>query len=450
MAARSLLLSALAAASVALFPTASAFVVNDVSSPYSNCDGGSWNVDFYGDFKGKLWDRYDALGESYVSASSRIDVFVKGGKATIPNGWVQTTSYAPSAGSYYVAWNNADSFLNLANLVPADRGTPVAQVSYVIRRAVRSDAGTQLTGSYYTSPFVSGATPNPIDRGSLNLKFDTSNVYQDRECFNIYPRWCGDGVRDPEERCDPNDASRSGLSAGETCAPTTCTPVSITSDTSCSSASVSPSSVLVGQSSTLTCAAASPNAATNYYMECGNGQNQSGTSNSMSCTYSSTGSYAPRCRVDNEGTFKPACTSSVTVTSSGASVACQSLSASPSSSVGGSLTSTVTCASTDASRTTRYLIDCGNGQTFDSASPTATCTYATTGNWNATCRVNTETSTVPACSQPISVTTGGGGSSAQCQSLTLSSSSSTVGSLTTTLTCGSNNPPVANKYVLDC
>lgn len=146
--------------------SASALVVSNVAAPSSNCDGGTWNVDFYGNFQGHLWDRYNANSESYVSGNSRVDVYVNGGKVNIPDGWVQPTSYAPSAGQYYVAWNNALAGLNLANLVPSDRGNRVAQVSYSIRRAVRNDSGTVVNGSYFYAPFVPNVV-NITDRGNL-------------------------------------------------------------------------------------------------------------------------------------------------------------------------------------------------------------------------------------------------------------------------------------------
>jgi hypothetical protein len=189
--------------------SASALIVENVAAPNSNCDGGTFSTDFYGNFQGSLWDRYDTNSESYVSGNSRVQVYVRGAKINIPNGWVQTTSYAPSAGAYYSFWNNQPTQLNLANLVPADRGTPIAQVTYVTRRAPRSDAGTVVNGNYYTAPFVAGSIPAVTDRGTLGLRFDTAHVVEDRECQNIYPRWCGDGVRDPEEGCDPNDPSGS-------------------------------------------------------------------------------------------------------------------------------------------------------------------------------------------------------------------------------------------------
>lgn len=146
--------------------SASALIVSNVTAPFSNCNGGTWNVDFYGNFQGHLWDRYNANSESYVSGTSRVDVYINGGKVNIPDGWVQPTSYAPSAGQYYVAWNNALAGLNLANLVPADRGNRVAQVSYGIRRAVRNDSGTVVNGSYFYAPFVPNAV-NITDRGNL-------------------------------------------------------------------------------------------------------------------------------------------------------------------------------------------------------------------------------------------------------------------------------------------
>ncbi len=60
MAMKTRILLALAATCGLLPLSASALVVSDVASPYSNCDGGSWNVDFYGNFQGHLWDRYNA------------------------------------------------------------------------------------------------------------------------------------------------------------------------------------------------------------------------------------------------------------------------------------------------------------------------------------------------------------------------------------------------------
>lgn len=395
-------------------PSASALIVENVSAPNSNCDGGSWNADFYGNptnFERHLGDQYHADTERYISASSRIQVYVRDAKADIPDGWVQTTSYAPSAGSYRAFWNNSPWTFNLQNLVPADRGTPVAQVTYVTRRAKRSDSGTVVSGGYYTAPYVAGAVPVITDYGFLGLRFDTANVYEDRECYNIYARWCGDGVRDAEETCDPNDASGAGLAPGEICDPNSCQPITVVSNTSCASATVSSASVAAGGTASVTCNAVSPNAATNYVIECGNGVTQSGTGNTLNCTYGALGTYAPRCRVDNEATFSNACTASVTVTGGGgSSAACQSLSLSATSSANGSLTSQLTCNSNNPPVANQYVIQCGNGQSFTGSSNTATCTYAA-GTFAPRCLVNNESAPVSACIGSVTVTGGGGSSS---------------------------------------
>ncbi|MFZ3232444.1 MAG: hypothetical protein WA194_02770 [Patescibacteria group bacterium] len=404
------------AATCGLLPlSASALVVTDVASPTSSCDGGSWNVDFYGNFQGHLWDRYNAAGESYVSASSRIDVFVKGGKVNIPNGWVQTTSYAPAPGQYFVAWNNSLSSLNLANLVPADRGTPVAQVTYAIRRAPRSSGGTTLNGSYYTSPF-SGGVPSVTDRGNLGLGFDLSSITMDHECFNIYPRWCGDGVVDPEETCDPEDPTGAGLAPGEICDPNSCRPTIVVSNTSCQNATASSTSLITGGSMVVSCNAVAPNAATQYTIECGNGTTQTGTGNTLNCTYAAAGSYSPRCRVDAETAFSAACTASVTVTGGGGSSAqCQSISLSANSSNVGALTSRITCNSNNPPVANQYVIECGNGQTFTGATNVQTCSYST-GQYSPRCLVNNESAPAAACIGSITVTGQGGGSSSSSSS----------------------------------
>lgn len=154
-----------------------------------------------------IHDRLNASGESYVSAKSSVRVYVKDGKMEIPDMWVQPTSYAPKAGKYYVIWNNGLAKLNLEKLEPKDRKSPVAQVVFNIRRANQSDGGKELVGSYYTAPFTDGGTPQIIDvskdKPGFSRKFDLDKVYAEKLCYNFFARWCGDGVKDAEEECDP-------------------------------------------------------------------------------------------------------------------------------------------------------------------------------------------------------------------------------------------------------
>ncbi|MDQ1344316.1 MAG: hypothetical protein QG650_1036, partial [Patescibacteria group bacterium] len=174
---------------------------------------------------------------------------------------------------------------------------------------------------------------------------------------------------------------------------------------------VSAASLGVGGSSVVTCNAVAPNSATVYNIECGNGQSAIGTSNTLACSFAAAGTYAPRCRVDNEASFSAACTQSVAVNGGGgSSVLCQSLALSATSSSNGSLTSQLTCNSNNPPIANQYVIECGNGQTFTGASNVATCNYSV-GNFSPRCLVNNESAPVAACIGSVSVTTGGGSSS---------------------------------------
>ncbi len=191
-----------------------------------------------------------------------------------------------------------------------------------------------------------------------------------------------------------------GLGVGETCDPVTCQPVPSVSNTFCSTATVSAATVSAGSSSLLTCSAAAPNAATVYTLECGNGQSYTGTGNTLACTYATAGTFAPRCRVDNETVFSPACTRSVTVTppgGGGSSSFCSYITLSASTTSSPTLTSQITCQATNSAAAIEYAIDCGNGQSFTGATNTATCNYVA-GTFAPRCRVNNEPSPpVAAC-----------------------------------------------------
>lgn len=154
-----------------------------------------------------IYDVLNASQESYVSAKSSVRVYVRDDKIEIPNMWVQATSYAPEAGKYYAIWNNGATKLNLGKLEPKDRKTPVAQVVFNIRRAFQSDGGKELVGSYYTSPFKKGRAPEIVDlskeKPGFSRKFDLSKIHGENFCYNMFARWCGDGVKDTEEECDP-------------------------------------------------------------------------------------------------------------------------------------------------------------------------------------------------------------------------------------------------------
>ena len=153
---------------------------------------------------------------SYISSKSRIKLFLDGDKVKMENGWVQTTTYTDSAGDYYLVWNNAPLIFNYNNLKPADRGKVVAQVVFKSRISYQNDSGKVLDGGYFNSR-KTDVTPVIKDLGRLNLKFDTDNVDDYKDCLNISVRWCGDGVKDDEEECDPKDSSQSGLSANQSC-----------------------------------------------------------------------------------------------------------------------------------------------------------------------------------------------------------------------------------------
>lgn len=115
----------------------SAFALNVLthSSIQTNCNGGTFTpVTIYGTGTYHFWDYLNSPGEAIISANSEVSTYIQGGKVSIPNGWVQTSNYVPSAGQYYAVWNNQLTGLNIPALVPSDRDMPVAQVVYRIRR----------------------------------------------------------------------------------------------------------------------------------------------------------------------------------------------------------------------------------------------------------------------------------------------------------------------------
>lgn len=69
-----------------------------------------------------------------MSTNSSLSVYIDANKVTIPNGWVQVSSYASNAGSYYAFWNNQKSYINTSSLAPADANKIVAQVTYNVIR----------------------------------------------------------------------------------------------------------------------------------------------------------------------------------------------------------------------------------------------------------------------------------------------------------------------------
>lgn len=218
----------------------------------------------------------------------------------------------------------------------------------------------------------------------------------------------------------------------------------------CNTISVNPTSGNIPLSSSVTCNTTS---ATTIQIDCGNGQSFPNTS--ATCTYTTVGTFTPKCTVD--GTLSPAsCQGSVTTTSvpvqpvcgpntgvqvspvtastsgicpTGTSVvgftpsgispilytwnckdnitnltspSCNASYTPPivptcnSISVtptGGTipLTTNISCNTSNATTTN---IICGNGQAF--AGPTANCTYTTVGTFSPQCKVNA-TITSPAC-----------------------------------------------------
>jgi len=197
----------------------SAFALNITthSSLQSNCDGGTFPpLVIYGNDTYHLWDYINTVQEGIIASNSDVSVYINSNKVNIPNGWVQVSNYMPSAGQFYTVWNNQLAGLNIPNLVPADRDTPVAQIVYRIKRMLTGTSNSfNFNGNYIFSNFT-GNNPVQMNLGSLNKNFDPSTVTADNECISILPRWCGDSVLDSAngEQCDFNDATHTGWGVG--------------------------------------------------------------------------------------------------------------------------------------------------------------------------------------------------------------------------------------------
>jgi len=136
-----------------------------------------------------------------MSTNSSLSVYTDGSKITIPNGWVQVSNYAPSAGQYFAFWNNTKTFINTGSLVPADANRIVGQVTFNVIRAYRGSNNSYTYSNTGIFARTDSLIPNPQSI-LVNQTFDLSTRKSDVECLNIYPRWCGDGIVSNGEQCD--------------------------------------------------------------------------------------------------------------------------------------------------------------------------------------------------------------------------------------------------------
>jgi hypothetical protein len=117
--------------------------------------------------------------------------------------------------------------------------------------------------------------------------------------------FCGDGIRNGTESCDPTDPTKSGWGTATPGCSNTCVPLNLPAP-SCNSISVSPTTGTTPLSSVVSCNTTS---ATSVSIDCGNGQvinSANGT-----CNYTTAGTFAPRCTVNGNITGT-SCVGSVT------------------------------------------------------------------------------------------------------------------------------------------
>ncbi|MDD4151016.1 MAG: hypothetical protein PHR68_00145 [Candidatus Gracilibacteria bacterium] len=87
---------------------------------------------------------------------------------------------------------------------------PLLGWNYLKGNEVLLSNGTyRLDGTYINGP-------------SGNLKIYSGSTYTHNECYIVRGAWCGDGKKDSQESCDPNDASKSGW--GDLGCTSSCTP----------------------------------------------------------------------------------------------------------------------------------------------------------------------------------------------------------------------------------
>ena len=158
-----------------------------------------------------------------IDPDSRVYIHNPRNAFQINNTWRQLTSYAPGPGSYTAVWNDTKSFLNIANVTPADRLQPLTQVVFEIYRWRETATGTPLALNWFSYDQPTGGFPaNFRSYGSAarNFDFSANAIETEVECLNLRARWCGDGVTDTDrgETCDLGAANGTpGSSCSSTC-----------------------------------------------------------------------------------------------------------------------------------------------------------------------------------------------------------------------------------------
>ena len=250
--------------------------------------------------------------------------------------WNCDQNFAPVALRYQYQYRFFDTWNNLAN-VPAYMNE--YQVRYKDSSYVRVgqtwpsgktvDWTNQLVQNNYAVPAYSSMevlstftndwavlnhpavrTGNDFTIG-YQIGYDFSNNYPDAsddikhvECQPYYITWCGDGVVDPGyETCDPAAPGQSPT----TCSPVTCTPIA--QPPTCNSITVTPTTGTTPVVSSVSCNTSNE---TSVAIDCGNGA-PAIAGKKGSCTYTTVGTFAPRCIV-NGSISGPACTASITTT----------------------------------------------------------------------------------------------------------------------------------------
>lgn len=198
-------------------------VTTQQNGPIQNACAVSVDFDIYGNSQYQLKDAFNSDSAYIISSQSKVEINTLGNKASIDPNFSQPSNYAPGAGSFTVAWQNGKTKLNLASLVPADRGTTIAQVLYKIRRVPLGPGVTPNVELIAVPDLGPSVFPGPaVSYGINQNSFNPSAAFEDVECLNIKPRWCGDGIIDNDkgETCD--NGAQNGT-AGNACS-ATCTP----------------------------------------------------------------------------------------------------------------------------------------------------------------------------------------------------------------------------------
>ncbi|MDA9129406.1 hypothetical protein N9J72_02940, partial [Candidatus Gracilibacteria bacterium] len=188
-------------------------------------------------------------------------------------------SYTPGL-TWYTQTSTGNNYLHFqANTSTEFLTTPIGKG--IKLQSVANDSvdpyspAMRFTFTSVYRPFVNGVVQAPVTH---------------RECVFYEARYCGDGIKDARETCDPRDPSRTGFGSGgcdtNTCQPVQGTPV-------CNSIDVSTSTINVGETVSVTCNGTN---ADSFKIDCGNGQvfnSQTGV-----CTYGAAGTKTPTCSVN--------------------------------------------------------------------------------------------------------------------------------------------------------